>query len=170
MENEKSFLRGRKYTNGEITVYWKPGACIHASHCYRELLEVFDPGKRPWVDMSGASTGQIIETVNMCPTEALTWKWNDDEKNETIDINQTNHINYRRPELRAPGNDVSEENPVSVKIISDGPLIINGSFTLHYSGNRKEVHESIISLCRCGSSNHLPFCDGAHRKTVFNDN
>ena len=122
------------------------------------------------MDMNGSSTEKIIEVVNLCPTDALTWKWNDDEKNESVDINHTNHINYRRPELRVPGIDVSEENPVSVKVMPDGPLIINGSFTLLYSGNKKEVHESIISLCRCGLSAHLPFCDGAHRKSEFNDN
>jgi hypothetical protein len=118
--------------------------------------------------MSGASTGQIIETVNMCPTEALTWKWNDEEKNKLIDVIQTNHINFRRPELS--GVEKIEENPVSVKIIPDGPLVIKGSFTLQYSGYKKEVQESLVSLCRCGSSNHLPFCDGMHRKTEFNDN
>jgi hypothetical protein len=120
--------------------------------------------------MYGASTNQIIETVNMCPTEALAWKWNEEEKNKEIEAGQTNHINFRRPELKGPSNDIQEEKPAIIKVMSDGPLVISGSFTLHYSGIIKEVNESIISLCRCGSSNHLPFCDGAHRKTEFNDN
>jgi len=169
MESEKRNRRGRKYTNGEITVYWKPDACVHASHCYRELLEVFDPGRRPWVDMYGASTGEIIRTVNMCPTEALTWKWNDEEKNRDVDPSNTNHVNFRRPDLLKNDNTATAE-PVSVKIMPDGPVVINGSFVLKYSGKEKIVDESIISLCRCGSSNHLPFCDGTHRKTEFNDN
>ncbi len=169
MENGKGYRRGRRYTNGEITVYWKPDACIHASHCYRELIDVFDPGKRPWVDMYGAGTEEIINTVNMCPTDALTWKWNDDEKNKDIDPSQLNHVNFRRPELLAPATEQSVE-PVSVKVMPDGPLIINGSFTVNYGNTRKEVKESIISLCRCGFSDHMPFCDGAHRKKEFNDN
>lgn len=169
MGNEKSFRRGRRYTNGEITVYWKPDSCIHASHCYRELIDVFDPGRRPWVDMYGATTNEIIDTVNMCPTDALTWRWNEEGKNIEIDPGNTNHVNFRRPELLVPGNDVSEE-PVSVKIMPDGPLVINGSFTVNYDNIKKEVKESIISLCRCGASDHMPFCDGAHRKKGFNDN
>jgi CDGSH-type Zn-finger protein/uncharacterized Fe-S cluster protein YjdI len=169
MENERSYRRGRRYTNGEITVFWKPDTCIHASYCYRELIDVFDPGKRPWVDMSGAGTDEIINTVNMCPTDALTWKWNDEEKNRDVDPGQTNHVNFRRPELLVPGTETQAE-PVSVKVMADGPLVINGTFTVHYSNIKKEVRESILSLCRCGSSNHLPFCDGAHRKTDFNDN
>ena len=169
MGNERSFRRGRKYTNGEIIVYWKPDSCIHASHCYRELIEVFDPGKRPWVDMSRASTEQIIETVNMCPTDALTWKFNDDERNMDIDPEHTNHVNFRRPELMVAGNETNEE-PVSVKIMPDGPIVLNGTFTLNYSTYRKDVKESILSLCRCGASNHMPFCDGTHRKVGFTDN
>jgi uncharacterized Fe-S cluster protein YjdI len=169
MGNERSYRRGRKYTNGEITVYWKPDSCIHASHCYRELIEVFDPGRRPWVDMYGAASDKIIETVDMCPTDALTWKYNEDEKNRDIDPDHTNHVNFRRPELLAAGNDSGEE-PVSVKIMPDGPIVLNGTFTLNYGKNKKEVKESIMSLCRCGASHHMPFCDGTHRKVGFTDN
>jgi uncharacterized Fe-S cluster protein YjdI len=169
MGNERSYRKGRKYTNGEITVFWKPDACIHASHCYRELIQVFDPGKRPWVDMYGASTEEIIETVNMCPTDALTWKYNDDERNNDIDPGQTNHVNFRRPDLLVPGSEDAVE-AVSVKVMPDGPLVINGTFTLNWGLHKKEVRESIISVCRCGNSLHMPFCDGNHRKTGFTDN
>jgi uncharacterized Fe-S cluster protein YjdI len=170
MESDKKlFSGGRKYKNNEITVYWKPDACVHASYCYRELIEVFDPGRRPWVDMSGASTERIIEVVNMCPTEALTWKWNDEGKNKDISVDQTNHVLFRRPELLAPEAQTELENPVSVKIMMDGPIVIKGDFTFQYSGNKKEMKDGIISLCRCGASSHLPFCDGTHRKIGFED-
>lgn len=167
MEQNKSFSGERKYSNDEITVYWKPGACVHASYCYRELIEVFDPSRRPWVDMKGSSTDRIIETVNMCPTEALTWKWNDDEKNRNVGADQLNHVKFRRPELIQEEKSLTEEIPVSVKIMVDGPIVVKGNFTLAYSGNKKEIHESLVSICRCGSSDHQPFCDGQHRKTGF---
>jgi uncharacterized Fe-S cluster protein YjdI len=167
MEQNKSFSGGRKYSNDEITVFWKPGACVHASYCYRELIEVFDPSRRPWVDMQGSSTDRIIETVNMCPTEALTWKWNDDEKNRNVGTDQFNHVRFRRPELMQEEKSLTEEIPVSVKVMVDGPIVIKGNFTLAYSGNKKEIKESLVSICRCGSSDHQPFCDGQHRKIGF---
>jgi uncharacterized Fe-S cluster protein YjdI len=167
MSIEKSFSGGRKYSNEEITVYWKPSACVHASYCYRELIEVFDPGRRPWVDMKGASTEKIIEVVNMCPTEALTWKWNDEAKNNSVGSDQSNHIRFRRPELLVHDTSTPEENPVTLKIMIDGPVVLKGDFSLAYSGVSKDFREGIVSICRCGASDHQPFCDGQHRKIGF---
>ena len=167
MSIDQSFSGGRKYSNDEITVYWKPSACVHASYCYRELIEVFDPGRRPWVDMKGASTEKIVETVNMCPTEALTWKWNEEAKNKSVGSDQSNHIRFRRPELLGQDANTPEENPVTVKIMIDGPIVLKGDFSLAYSGINKDFREGIVSICRCGASDHQPFCDGQHSKIGF---
>lgn len=164
-----SFSGGRKYSNNEITVYWSPDACVHASYCYRELIEVFDPGRRPWVDMKAASTERIIEVVDMCPTPALTWKWNDEEKNKSVGPENTNHIKFRRPELMYADNIPVNETKATVKVMADGPIVIKGSFTLTYNGSSKEMNETLVSICRCSRSEHMPFCDGQHRKTGFID-
>ncbi len=165
--SDNKFSGGKRYKNKDITVYWKPSACIHASYCYRELIEVFDPSRRPWVDMNGSDTEKIIEVVNLCPTEALTWKWNDEAKNDLVQKDMTNHIKFRRPELVEAVEPVEDEKPVSVKIMTDGPIVLKGNFTIVYDNTRKEVHEGIISICRCGASDHQPFCDGRHRKIGF---
>jgi len=158
---------GKRYRNDDITVYWKPSACVHASYCYRELIEVFDPSRRPWVDMNGASTEKIIEVVNLCPTEALAWKWNDETRNESIDNDQVNHIKFRRPELISESEPVDAARPVSVKVMTDGPIVLKGNFKYTYNGITKVVEDSIVSICRCGVSDHMPFCDGKHRKIGF---
>lgn len=169
MERDSQFSGGRKYRNNEITVYWKPSACIHASYCYRELLEVFDPSRRPWIDLNESTTERIIEVVNLCPTEALSWKWNDEEKNETVESDQLNHIKFRRPELlNAPPERINEDEPASVKVMVDGPIVLKGNFTIVYGDTTKEVTDGLVSICRCGASGHLPFCDGTHRKIGFN--
>ena len=64
-------LKKHHYSNGEITVAWKPDVCIHSGICFRGLAEVFDPSSRPWIDMSKAETQRIIEQVKKCPSRAL---------------------------------------------------------------------------------------------------
>ena len=117
--------------------------------------------------MNGSTTEKIIEVVNLCPTEALAWKWNDESKNASVGSDQLNHIKFRRPELMNSIDPELKEQPVSVKIMPDGPIVIKGNFTLSYNGISKEIHDSMISICRCGVSDHMPFCDGQHRKAGF---
>ncbi|MGB4842979.1 MAG: (4Fe-4S)-binding protein [Ferruginibacter sp.] len=59
------------YSNGEITVVWKPGICIHSGICFKGLAPVFDPRRKPWIIMDNATTEQIIEQVKKCPSGAL---------------------------------------------------------------------------------------------------
>ena len=166
--------RERKYSNGEITVYWKPRECIHSSVCYMNLLDVFNPRKRPWVNMSGASTEKIIEVVNQCPTEALTWKWNDEEKNKTVTEADTNHIKFKRPfdfeqEERDSIVEVKANEPLKIQVMKDGPYVVEGTFILVKSDGSEVNMKGMSSFCRCGNSSSMPFCDGSHRKTGFQE-
>ena len=70
------------YTNGEITIVWKPDTCIHSTLCWKGLMQVFNPRKRPWIDAKAASTEQIIDQVNKCPSGALSYFRNDEERKE----------------------------------------------------------------------------------------
>ena len=69
----------RKYSNGEVTIIWKPDLCIHSAICFRGLPEVFDPRVRPWINAEGASSQQIIDQVKKCPSGALTFLMNNPE-------------------------------------------------------------------------------------------
>jgi len=64
-------LQTHHYSNGETTVVWKPSLCTHSAICAKGLAEVFDPRRRPWIDMSKAETRQIIDQVRKCPSGAL---------------------------------------------------------------------------------------------------
>ena len=59
------------YSNGAITVVWKPDMCIHSGICFKGLAQVFDPRRKPWIDLSQAETQQIISQVKKCPSGAL---------------------------------------------------------------------------------------------------
>jgi len=60
-----------EYTNGEVTITWEPGRCIHCGNCANGLPAVFKPREKPWIDPLAASTAEIIEQVNKCPSGAL---------------------------------------------------------------------------------------------------
>lgn len=67
----------KKYTNGEITVVWEPEKCIHSMICFNGLPQVFDPQKRPWVNIEGAKSDEIAEQVKACPSGALSFYQNE---------------------------------------------------------------------------------------------
>jgi uncharacterized Fe-S cluster protein YjdI len=61
----------KKYSNSDVTVVWKPSLCQHTGICFMGLPQVFDPSKRPWIAIDGASTEEIIAQVKACPSGAL---------------------------------------------------------------------------------------------------
>ncbi len=70
----------KKYTNGEVTIVWKPSLCAHSTLCWKGrngLLSVFNPMEKPWIKPEGADTGRIIEQIERCPSGALTYVMNE---------------------------------------------------------------------------------------------
>lgn len=61
----------KHYTNGEITVVWKPDQCIHSAVCFKGLGKVFDPRRKPWIKLEEANSREIIDQVKKCPSGAL---------------------------------------------------------------------------------------------------
>lgn len=153
----------RAYKGKDITVYWTPKECVHAATCFSELISVFNPAKRPWVNMDGGTTEEIIDIVNRCPTNALMFKWNDATKNQT-------ETSKKRVEGIDPWGQVQQkEEPAAAKmvIMADGPAFISGNFVaIGPDGGELKTME-MSSFCRCGNSKNMPFCDGMHRKIGF---
>ena len=72
----------KKYSNGEVTVVWQPAKCIHSTICFNGLPQVFDPTKRPWVDVEAANTERIVLQVKECPSGALSYHMNNEQNNK----------------------------------------------------------------------------------------
>ena len=65
-----------EYTNGELTIIWQPGLCQHAGVCVKMLPNVYNPKERPWVKIENATTVELIEQINKCPSGALGYRMN----------------------------------------------------------------------------------------------
>ena len=141
-----------KYTNGELTVVWKPNACIHSTLCWKGLIEVFNPKKRPWINMDGATTEKIIEQVRKCPSGALSYYLNSASPGDNND------------------NIVAESAAVlKIEVTPNGPYIIKSQCLIIHSDGREETKSGSVALCRCGQSANKPYCDGHHRTIDFKE-
>ncbi len=139
-----------KYTNNEVTVVWKPDTCIHSRICWTQLRSVFDPAKKPWVNMEAADTATIIEQVRKCPSGALSYYMNAEGEPaaETAVVAEAASI-------------------MNIEIKKDGPILITSDCIITHGDGTQEVKQGKTALCRCGQSSNKPYCDGTHRKVGF---
>ena len=63
----------KEYSNGEVTIVWQNSKCTHSGNCVRNNPDVFKPKEKPWITPENSTTEKIIETVNKCPSRALTY-------------------------------------------------------------------------------------------------
>ena len=135
----------KKYTNGEVTIVWKPDLCVHSAVCFKGLGEVFDPKKRPWITPEGSTTEKIVAQVKKCPSGALSYFMNKD----------------------VPGNEVKVEAETIVETAPNGPLMVYGNVTIKDKNGTLTKKSNATAFCRCGASENKPFCDGSHKKIGF---
>lgn len=133
----------KKYSNDEITVVWKPGSCIHSKKCWKDLIQVFNPKNRPWINLEGATNERIKEQVLACPSGALSYILNIEDNKEQV-LAET-----------------------KVEALENGPLLIYGTIHITNSDGKTEIKNKTTAFCRCGASLNKPYCDGAHIKTNF---
>lgn len=69
----------KEYDNGEVTVTWQPEKCIHSGRCVRGLPAVFDPKRKPWIEIGNASSQELVDQVKKCPSGALGYYFKEKE-------------------------------------------------------------------------------------------
>ncbi len=74
---EKAIVK--KYSNGELTVVWKPGLCIHSGICVRTLPKVYNTKERPWIKPENATTEELKAQIMKCPSGALSYQLDNQE-------------------------------------------------------------------------------------------
>lgn len=140
----------KHYTNGEVTIVWKPNVCIHSEVCFHGLPAVFNPNQKPWIQADAATTEQIVAQVKQCPSGALTYFMNADVAAE----------GGVAPEITAES--IVEPTP-------NGPLLVYGNIIVRDANGKETRKNKVTAFCRCGASSNKPYCDGTHTKIKFSD-
>ncbi len=58
----------------------------------------------------------------------------------------------------------NSENKTKATAFENGPLMVEGNFTVKGVDGVLLSTMDKVYLCRCGKSANKPFCDGSHRK------
>lgn len=134
-----------RYPGEDIEVTWDQRLCIHIGECGRAQGELFVGGRKPWCQPDLASSEEVVDVVERCPTGALTYRSKDGRLQET------------------PAN----KNTVVVSY--NGPLFVRGDLEVDGATEDMMGVKYRTALCRCGQSAQKPFCDNSHERTGFQD-
>ncbi len=138
----------KHYSNKDITIVWKPAACIHSTLCWKGekgLKDVFNPMEKPWIKPEGAETGHIIERIKNCPSGALSFYYNGETPTAVKEAIKE-HV---------------------VEVLPNGPLLVHGSIQLKHNNAHVSLTNEVTAFCRCGASANKPYCDGSHHTSGF---
>ena len=137
--------RVHTFESGAIRVTWSRMRCTHVAACVMNLPTVFEPGRRPWVDLSQGSADAVARTVPRCPTGALHFERLDGGEPEPVPAVNT------------------------VVAARNGPLHFRGDIEVLDESGATLLRDRRVALCRCGDSAHRPLCDNTHREAGFRE-
>jgi uncharacterized Fe-S cluster protein YjdI/CDGSH-type Zn-finger protein len=130
------------YRGRDIEVSFDLDICVHIGECLRGQPEVFDLNRRPWILPDMADADEVAEIVQRCPSGALLYRRHDG------------------------GPEEDPDGPATVIPIRDGPLLVTGKVEVRREDGDVEILPR-ATLCRCGQSQHKPFCDNQHLAAGF---
>lgn len=134
------------YPGPTLTLSDAEDLCAFARFC--------DPGGQIWrlVEQEGEEARNLtIREANHCPAGRL-----------VVQDNKT-------------GKTIEHHLPRSIGVIEDpalgcsGPLWVRGGIRIESEDGRPYEVRNRVTLCRCGASNNMPFCNGSHASIRFQD-
>jgi uncharacterized Fe-S cluster protein YjdI/CDGSH-type Zn-finger protein len=129
------------YRGRDVEVSFDLDLCVHIAECLRGHPGVFNLERRPWVLPDEADADQVVEIVERCPSGALLYRRLDG-----------------RPQEKHPSTTVTP--------MRNGPLLVTGDIEVRREDGAIEKLPR-ATLCRCGFSEHKPFCDNQHLAVNF---
>ncbi len=130
-----------RYESARAVVTWDATRCVHAAECVHRLPEVFNSKVKPWIQPEAADVAALADAVNRCPSGALSMQHADGTS-----------------AMAVPPRNTCDVTP-------NGPNHLRGKLVFRFGDT--EVADTRAALCRCGASQHKPFCDNSHQKTGF---
>jgi len=129
------------YRGKDVEVSFDLDLCIHIGECLRGHPGVFSVRRRPWVLPDEGSAEAVAGIVERCPSGALLYR-------------------------RLDGGPQEAPTGTTVTPIRNGPLLVVGEIEVKRPGGSVEKLPR-ATLCRCGFSEHKPFCDNQHLSRGF---
>ena len=139
VEDKRDNYKGKK-----ITIHDNRGICAHAGRCTDGLPSVFRLNQEPWIYADATNVGEIIATIQKCPSGALSYTVDDVEHRDR------------------------ESEPI-IFVAPNGPYVVSGEPDLIDTTRNEGASKEHFTMCRCGGSKNKPFCDGTHWHNKFND-
>lgn len=129
---------------GDIgTIYFNAQRCVHSRHCTLGEPEVFQANREgDWIFPDKATAERVNRVALNCVSGAIRFERHDGGENEVApEVNQ-------------------------IRVRENGPLAVNAAITL-VAADGATSNVLRVTLCRCGKSKDMPFCDRSHVATGF---
>jgi CDGSH-type Zn-finger protein len=142
---------------------------------YVRQAEVFDG---PALSLSDAE--DLCAFARFCDPGGKIWaliEQSDDPKVRELVIREANHCPAGRLVVhdKKTGKVIEEEQTPSIGVVEDpalgvsGPLWVRGGIRIESHDGKPYEIRNRVTLCRCGASSNMPFCNGSHASTKFKD-
>jgi len=123
---------------------------------------------------------QLCAFARFCDPGGKIWSLierTDDPKIRDLVIREATHCPSGRLVLhgRSTGREVEPQFPPSIGLVEDpvmkcsGPLWVRGGIRVESANGVAYEVRNRVTLCRCGMSTNMPFCNGSHASIQFRD-
>jgi len=133
--------------------------------------------KGPNLNLSDAEN--LCAFARFCDPHGQVWNLVAEEGEEArkLTIREANHCPGGRLVVRdrKTGQVIEDELPPSIGVIEDpalgvsGPLWVRGRILIASEDGKPYEIRNRVTICRCGSSSNMPFCNGSHASIHFKD-
>lgn len=132
-----------------------PSMVLSDAERYCAFARFCDPGGKIW---------GLIGRADQPPTTELV-------------VREANHCPSGRLVLhdKATGKPIEHALPPSLGLVEDpvlgcsGPLWVRGGVRIESQDGKGYEARNRVTLCRCGASDNMPFCNGSHASIKFRD-